>query len=393
MLFVLLIAFAAFYEQVGQEKVASNAPTIVSTQSEGVRALFLLYQREGIRTEPLKSRWSELGSGDGLLVFVEPPDNDRPIDADDMRVLEKWIRGGGALLDLVSDPPVDQPLDPANAITGDSGAKAGPPELHEVTVTGDSHSPLLDGVATLAVRSSQRLLLAKNAPYTVLARDADGPIAIEKPFGKGRVILIANRYGATNAGLAQADNAVLLVNIARQTAAASHRAVRFDKYHHGIGFEERSADKKDDVWNSTPLPWRLAIFHLAAVGLLLVYNGNRRFGPARVTPVVTLRASTDYVNSMARLYRRAGASDIAIETLYTRFARDLRRALDVPNDAGIALVSRIAQQRFGLVAAGLDGLLQRGEAVLAGQRLTEEDMLHLARQIEHYRRACQLVGV
>src|SRR5207248_4434428 len=114
-----------------------------------------------------------------------------------------------------------------------------------------------------------------------------------------------------------------------------------------IGVAERAADKKDDVWNSTPLPWRLALFHLAAVGLLLVYNGNRRFGPARVTPVVTLRASTDYVNSMARLYRRAGASDIAIETLYSRFLRDLRRALDVPNDAGIAFIARTAQQKFG----------------------------------------------
>lgn len=390
-LFVLLIGFAAFYEQVGQERVASNAPTTVSTQSEGVRALYLLYQREGIRTEPLKAPWSELGSTDGLLVFVEPPDKERPLTIDDIKDLETWIRGGGTLLDLVSDPPVNQPLDPANPLTGDCGATAGPPELHDVPISSAIGSALMAGVESLSVMSSQRLVLAKDAPYTVLARDANGIVAVEKPLGRGHVILIANRFGATNAGLAKADNAVFLVNIAHQRAGG--RTVRFDEYHHGIGFTERVADKKGGLWESIPLAWRLATFHLLAVGLLLVYNGNRRFGPARVAAPITMRASTDYVNSMARLYRRAGAADIAIETLYSMFLRDLRRALDVPNDSGIAFIARTAQQKFGPDAAGIQDLLARGEAVLAGQRPTEPDMLHLAKQIERFRKVCQLVGV
>ncbi len=392
-LFILLIAFAAFYEQVGQERVASNAPTTVNTQSEGVRALYLLFQREGIRTEPLKAPWSELGPRDGLLVFVEPPDPDRKIELSDIALLEKWVRNGGTLLDLVSDPPIDQPLQPANTLTGDCGAKAGPSELHEVSVKRASDSPLLSGVQSLSVRSAQRLLLAKDAPYTVLAEDVDGRIAVEKSLDKGRVILMANRHAASNAGLAEADNAVFMVNIARECAAAKGRAVRFDEYHHGVGFAEAASDKGGGVWASIPLPWRLALFHLAAVALLLAYNGNRRFGPARVAAAVTMRASTDYVNSMARLYRRAGASDIATEILYTRFLRDLKRSLDVPNDAGIALITRVAEQKFGSAASGLQDLLAHGEAVVAGQRLTESDMLNLAKRIEQFRRTCQLVGV
>lgn len=397
-LFVLLIAFASFYEQVGQERVASNAPTTVNAQSEGVRALFLLYQREGFRTEPLKAPWSELGSGDGLLVFVEPTDSARGIDKTDITILDRWVRSGGTLLDLVSDPPVEQPFSPTNNVTGDCGATAGPPFPPgstgiSVPVNGESNSALLAGVVSLFVHSNQRLTLAKDAPYTILARDTSGPIVVEKTLGKGHVILVANRYGATNAGLAQGDNAVFLVNIARRSTSAARRTVRFDEYHHGVGFAERTADKKDDLWASIPLPWRLAVFHLTAVGLLLVYNGNRRFGPARVAAPATTRASTDYVNSMARLYRRAGAADIAAETLYTRFLRDLRRTLDVPNDAGIAFIARTAEQKFGPAAAGLHELLARGEAIVAGQRPTETDMLNLAKQIERYRRACQLVGV
>jgi len=388
-LFVLLIAIAAFYEQVGQERVASNAPTTTNAQAEGVRALYLLFEREDVRTDPLKSPWTELGNRDGLLVFVEPPASDRPLERGDLAVLEKWIRAGGTLLDLVADPPIEQPLDPSNTISGDCGATAGPEDLHEVAVNASARSPLLGGVQSLSIRSKQRLTLAKDAPYTVLARDPDGVVAVEKPLGNGHIIIVANRYGATNAGLAQADNAVFLVNIARAAAGSSGRVVRFDEYHHGVGFAEKTAAASGGLWSSTPL----AFLQLLAAGLLLLYNGNRRFGPARVIRPPSLRASTDYVNSMARLYRRAGAADIAAETLYSRFLRDLKRALDVPADTGIAQITRMAQQKYGPAAGGLQDLLLRGEAVAAGQRLTEADMLNLAQQIEQYRRVCQLVGV
>jgi hypothetical protein len=392
-LFFLLIGFAAFYEQVGQERVASDAPTTSNTQAEGVRALYLLYGREAIRAEPLKAPWSELGPNDGLLIFVEPPSQERPVTRPDMTVLEKWIRAGGTLLDLVSDPPIEQPQDPTNLITGDSGATAGDPALHEVPVEPSAASPLVADVHAFAVSSKQRLTLAKGAPYRVLARDAAGIVAIEKALGQGRVVLVANRFGATNAGIAQADNAVFLVNLARVATSGGRRAVRFDDYHHGAGFAVTDREDGGGLWENVPHPLRLAVFHLAALALLLLYNGNRRFGPAIAAIPISARASTDYVNSMARLYRRAGAGDIAAETLYSRFLRDLRKALDVPNEAGIGLIIRAAEQKFGPQAAGLQGLLMQGEAVAAGQRLTERDMLHLAEQIEQLRRTCQLVGV
>jgi hypothetical protein len=391
-LFVLLIGFAAFYEQVGQERVASNAPTTLNTHAEGVRALYLLFVREGIRTEALKTPWSDLGADDGLLVFVEPPASDRPLDRDDIKVLEKWIRAGGTLLDMVADPPVEQPLDPSNTVTGDCGATAGSPQPHDVAVAASTASPLLRGVQSLSVSSRQRLTLATHAAYTVLARDSEGVVAVEKPLGKGRVILVANRYAATNAGISQADNSVFLVNVARLAATQSKRIVRFDEYHHGVGFAQKTA-AVGGLWANIPLPWRLGCLHLLAAGLLLLYNGNRRFGPARVISPISMRASTDYVNSMARLYRRAGAADIAVETLYLRFLRDLHRALDLPSDTGVAQIARIAQQKFGPPADGLLQLLLRGEAIVAGQRLLEPDMLNLARQIEHFRRICELVGV
>jgi hypothetical protein len=310
-----------------------------------------------------------------------------------LKTPEIWVRSGGTLLDLVSDPPVEQPLDPTNVVTGDCGATAGDPALHEVTIDPSVRSPLLAGVTSLMVSSKQRLTMAKSSPYQILARDAGGPMAAQKSLGKGSVVLIANRYGATNAGIGQADNALLLVNLATEAAGSSGRRVRFDEYHHGVGFAEKATDRTGGVWGSTPLPVRLTLLYLAAVGLLLVYNGSRRFGPAAAAPETSLRAGTNYVNSMARLYRRAGAADIAAETLYTRFLRDLRTALDAPTDAGAAYLQCAAELRYGSAAAGLRDILGRGDAIVAGRRVSEPDMLNLAQRIEQFRRACQLVGV
>jgi hypothetical protein len=391
-LFVVLIGLAVYYEQVGQEKVATNAPSASNSHKEGVRALYLLYQREGLHTETLKTPWSELGPQDGLLVFVEPPDPDRPVTSRDIEVLERWIRQGGTLLDLMAAPPAVQPLNPIDPVTGDMAAFPASEAKHVVDCS-PSPSPLLRDVHRLSIASSQRLAPDRNAPYSILAQDDEGIVAAAKPLGKGHVIVIANRYGATNTGIAEEDNAILLMNIAHEATGHANHAIQFDEYHHGVGFAQPTASGQSGLWESTPIPLRLVCYHLAGFALLLLYNGNRRFGPARYVPPVTFRSSTDYVNSMARLYRRAGAADIAFEVFYTRFVRDLRRALDVQAETGSAHLVRQAQKRFGEAVQGLQGVMLQGEAVLAGQRLHEADMLHLARQIEHFRRVCHLVGV
>lgn len=391
-LFALLMAFAAFYEQVGQERVASNEPTTANPLGDGARAFFLLCEREGLRTQSFRLPWTDLTSRVGILVFIEPPSSDRPLDANDLRILEKWIRDGGTLLDVVSDPPIEQPLDPSNAITGDSGATSGDEEPHEAPIASSADSSVLNGVRTLAIRSRVRLVLGQKSPYTLLARDESGAVAAEKPLGKGRVFLYANRYGASNSGIGQADNALFLVNICRR-AASGDRSVAFDDYHHGVGFAASGAGANSSLWENTPLPLRLSFVYLAALGLLLVYNGNRRFGPARAAKTVSVRTSTDYVNSMARLYRRAGAADIAFETLYGRFILDLRRTLEARGDMSVPQLARTAAQKFGPAADGIEALLQRGESVAAGLRLSESDMLNLAQQIEQFRRKCHIVGV
>lgn len=163
-LFCALVGIAVFYEQIGQERQAANLPTTSNAQSDGIRGLDPLLQREGMRAEPLRTPWSVLSPEDGLLVFVEPQAQDRPITAEDLAILERWIHQGGTLLDLVSDPPIDQPLSKDNPVTGDCGAHGYISPPAEVPVNRSANSPLLRDVAALSVVTKQRLSLAAGPP-------------------------------------------------------------------------------------------------------------------------------------------------------------------------------------------------------------------------------------
>src|SRR5205823_1741955 len=172
-------------------------------------------------------------------------------------------------------------------------------------------SPYLAHVEKLAFASPIRLKPAAKSGYTTLFEDKAGPLVLVKRLGKGQVLVVANRKAAANSGIQEADNAVFLYNIAAQTAGAAHGTVLFDEYHHGIGFAQAATNGKESLAANVPLPLWLLFWHGVGLFLILLYNGNRRFGPPKWAGPVLARPSTDYIGSMALLLRRAGAADIA----------------------------------------------------------------------------------
>jgi hypothetical protein len=64
---------------------------------------------------------------------------------------------------------------------------------------------------------------------------------------------------------------------------------------------------------------------VAALVVLAAYSASRRFGLPQPLPEPQ-RVSSEYVASLADLYRRAGAGDAALEGVYRSFRRDLCRA-------------------------------------------------------------------
>jgi hypothetical protein len=390
-LFVAFISALLLFERVAQETVSRDIPSTLNAQGPGAKALYLLLQKEGFTTERMESSWTALTANVGLLIVIEPLRDDRAITADELTALKSWVEAGGTVLFMVTLPV--RPMDSKDLIAGDIAIVAGDKKAKDLTPFAPN-SPYVRNVALLHVASPVRLKAGANSHYRTLFRDDVGALAAEKALGKGHVFLLANSVAASNDSIAQADNAILLYNIAAETAQSGHHAIAFDEYHHGVGFETHTAgdENNESLFASLPKPVRFVMLHLCALGVLLIYVGNRRFGPLRTLSNPTYRASTDYVGSMARLFRRAHAADIAVVTLYRQFVRDLRRQLDLTPDTPMPQLVAQTARMYGVNEGQFLQFLTNCEEIDRGRRLTDSAMLLMARELDNYRRSFNLVG-
>lgn len=387
LLFVLFLFSAVYYERKGQEVTPNESPSSLNAKTKGVKALYLLLETQGYHVGRLEAPWSSLSPQDGLVVLVEP--FERGTELREVAALKRWVERGGTVLFLVTKPA--RPLDPKDPLFGDVAIIKGNAEAADVEVE-EIDSPFLQDVADLHIQSPVRLQPSPVAPYQTLAKDADGALLLTKTLGKGTLLILASSEAANNSFLKEADNAIFLVNVAEWATQHAHARVAFDEYHHGIGYARGDGESEGSWFQALPVALQLACWHLVGLGLLILYNGNRRFGALQTVPVAGSPSRGDYVRAMARVFHKAHATEIAIQTLYSHFLRDLARHLNAPVEMGAERLSTLAASQCGVDAEPLRQTLMRCEQISAGERVTESEMLRLTQQITHYRRRCHLVG-
>ena len=391
-LFAIFLAFALYAEQTSQELTKKEVPSSFNASVQGVKALYLLLDHQGYKVERLKTSLDSLGPQDGLVTMIEQTGTkpfQRPISEEELKALRHWVEQGGTALYFVASGP--RPLDPKDSVFGEIAILTGKEASKPVPPASDP-SPYTQDVAQIALASTLRIQPGEKANYETLFEDEQGALVVHKPLGKGHLIAVVGTALTNNAEIKLADNVLFLANIAHVSVGATRRTAQFDEYHHGVGFAKEAKTTEGGILANTPLPLRLAFFHIVALGLLLVYNGNLRFGQPFVVPMVTSRPSTDYVGSMARLHQRSGAADITLETLYRQFQRDLMRPLDLPPETPLSQQLKRAEKKFGLNGETLKQLFVRCEEVCQGQRISEAEMVNLVKQIDNFRRSLNLVG-
>jgi hypothetical protein len=210
--------------------------------------------------------------------------------------------------------------------------------------------------------------------------------------GKGRVLWIGSSGMADNAHLDKTDNARFLDQYLRSVATTG-ATVAFDEFHQGKQTEE-------SFWSYLGKAGQSVVCQLVGVVLLAGYSAALRFGLPRPLPR-TSRVSAEYVGSVADLYRRAGATDLVLTTLYDQFWRDLCRTVDREPDANVTEVIRRAarltardkdqvgqyEERIGrLIVACKEQVSQTDPKV----KLKEATMLHWVQEIESLRTLLQI---
>jgi|SRR5579862_2088552 len=394
-------------------------PSIYNDRGSGTRGLFEWCQKLGYRPLVWRRDWQDLPSNASVLICTAPRWSSRagsilvspgkmqyqdgvgaltPSDAVGIR---RWVAAGRTLLLMSSKLPKNHLAD----ISGDGDDDYSDQSFSDVLGVGTQaplrnrrdFAPLQPGVFTRNVSSVHFSDATDNSSLIRVKRDfvvlfgslsdnppRDDPVAIQFPIGKGSVVVISDSYFASNSNLPRSDNAAFIASVLRAGAPAG-ATVLFDEFHHGDAFGDRN------LWGALAQSLRLGLGQLALAMIVLAIALGARFGMP--TPLGRTRPHTsgEYVTSLAGLYRSAGATTPALETIYRQFLRDLCSRLALPPDVSLQQLADAAARRGRLDRNALRSLLSLCERHLDQRQVTEGELLDLVRQMERFRKQLGIV--
>lgn len=289
-------------------------PSSYSAGNAGTKAAFLLLQQTGYNAQR-----STLDPGkiadlppQTTLIMAEPI----PTGEEDAEAIHRFVRRGGRVV-----------------ITGIGAAvffkelklSPGMPHFEWKSYKPQEPSDLTRGIDEIVM--APRFYYSGYTAETPFRSGDERPIA-RIAYGAGEVIWWSNSDPMSNAAIREKDNAQLLLNSAGDPARGP---VLWDEYFHQGG-----RTVVDSVLNS-PLRWGLV--QAGLLGIVVLFTFSRRFGPVRQSAGVPRLAPMEYVETLAALYKRAGAAHIAVEIVYERFRAALQRRYSVGRDADAAQVA------------------------------------------------------
>ncbi|MCX8053715.1 MAG: DUF4350 domain-containing protein [Armatimonadetes bacterium] len=129
-----------------------------------------------------------------------------------------------------------------------------------------------------------------------------------KRIGRGNVYAFDSRKPITNQGMRDYRNALRILRII-DLHAGKNGLILFDEYHHGF------TESRPLVSYVSRQAW-IAVGILMVASLVLCHTRGKRFGAVRKLPdSKRIRLGFEFVESLATLYRKAGATDLAADIL------------------------------------------------------------------------------
>jgi hypothetical protein len=407
-----------------KEKVESELTPDRSTYNAGAtgtRALYDLLNEAGYHAmrwrEPVAALFSAPGAD--VTTFVMVGRTQVPIEKDEVTKLLRWVEDGGRLVIIDRDPPPSllprsgewmiytaqqevaytnpDPADPQQMTEGVATLHPNQTTLltREVNTVKPSrfasvirfsrtnHDAAGQTAPKVVIQSeggygppppksafpnkTNAVLITSPAPVVQLS-GANGPLLVDYPHGRGRVVVLSDPYPISNGGIKLEDNLQLGLNL----IVADTGVIAFDEYHQGHGNTHNALVA---YFAGTPV---LPIFgQLVLIVLVILWTRGRRFG--RPLPLVTVdrRSSLEFVASMAELQQRARALDLAIENIYSRTRRALQRYAGVDYHSSRAEIATRVAARSSLERAPLESLMRSCEEAINGGAISERQSLEL----------------
>jgi hypothetical protein len=319
---LLLVTFAVLLWLVGAQGVTETPESVGSSLDSGPRGTMALYNwlhDAGFDVSQVQSG-QRFPPESGTLVMINP-NSDFP--EGQAGTVKNWVEDGNTLILAMGSERDDLSvqLGGRHPMLREFGIDLNLASDYSDTVPVAQpvfNDPPVDrvrlaGVWSLALPLSNTVVLASS-------QDSDGnrlPLAAMVQVGKGRLYIISGDYSMNNTGIRDESNAAFIYNIVQM---AGNKEVVFDEAHHGqsVGGDILS------LFTSYPWGWAL-IYGALLVGLYFFWSGRRLGPPLPVVSPDQRRPTSDYVRSVASLFRRARKPGYAAERYLQFFKRTLSR--------------------------------------------------------------------
>jgi hypothetical protein len=367
---ILLPVIAGLVFFSAREEHQSELPTSYSAQPSGAKAAYLYLSEEGYRVE----RWEHPPTAlppdahNTILLLAAPMGF--PKD-DEKNALQLYLKRGGKI--LATGYSAHAFLPRANLLF-EYLPEAVWKEYRPIVV-----SPLTRGGP---IRMSPISYWALTEPDQVVHYAHEGKgIVVSYKVGEGEVIWWGAETPLTNAGIQEAGNIGLLLN-----SLGNSKDVRilWDEYFHSFHVETTN-------YMATPAIRYGLFLQCALVFLALLFTYSRRNVPIRPVSEPSRLSPLEFVHTLGGLYRRANATDVALEVAYNRFRALLTRRLGVRPDTSSADLARAARNRLAYKDNDLETTLKQIEANSRVPDLTEAKVLDLVQRLSRHAHNMKLI--
>lgn len=363
-LFIMLAGFTAFVT-IRQREIQEQQEIFIpysshSAQTDGTLALYEWLGRLGYAAERIENRQFQISENTRLLLILGPTET---IESDEAEYIMQWVARGNILF------VADWNGFDANGLFREleAGFDTLPTRANGAVLT----QPLMDSTNGEIALQPFNSLEFERTDFVTYAVAENQAILARISHGSGTVWISTAPDVFTNQNLRDEDNAkfaaALLAGVPRGSIVA------FDEYH--LGFKPEFSLTFIDVLYNSQWGWGV----LFTIGLFFAYlaiNG-RRFG--RVLPVpktLARRSPSEYVTSMANLFRRANKRGMVLQ----HYRHSLKRRLGRPYH----LNPEISDEQYVEMLTRLRPELDRQELVriLNALRRTDTTEADLVKTIE-----------
>ncbi|RST77159.1 DUF4350 domain-containing protein [Siminovitchia acidinfaciens] len=359
----LLCFFAGGYFLQSQQPAAYPDYVSDSPSPTGTKAMYTYLKEESESVQRWKKPPQALDGEDGgkVLVMVEPRFMPK---TEELKTYEKFMESGNTILLFQKNPQ------------GMFGLKTDFVEAEpEKGVLYDKNDVRRKAEMTYMNR------LQTSQKDDILLYDDAGTIALERPFGEGRLIVSVFPEWMTNGKILDKDHVELLVSLMNEAEGGQFL---FDEYIHTPQGGEKAL-------NAYPMWFLLIMFQGAILAILWLWYQGKRFGPIYSPREATVRFSDEGIRALAAWYMRSSRyhDSIVIQADYLKFL--LQERWHIPYRKDWKELSALLEWKFGgqMAKNELDSFLAGLTNVLNKEKLSKQEYLLWSKKIDRMRKVVE----